>query len=74
MRGQASTVALPTASDSIASVGIAAALKTAIGGLRPIKLPLTSGVSEFRRPQSGVSNVAHKMRGWRLAWDLDDAQ
>src|SRR5262249_19692686 len=28
---------------------------------------LTSGVSEFR-PHSGVSNVAHKMRGWRLAF------
>ena len=35
---------------------------------------LTSGVTEFRRLQSRLSNVAHKMRGWRLAWNLGDAQ
>ena len=34
---------------------------------------LTSGISEFR-PQSGVSNVAHTMCGWRLAWNLGNAQ
>jgi len=34
---------------------------------------LTSGISEFR-PQSGVSNVAHNMCGWRLAWNLGNAQ
>jgi len=34
---------------------------------------LTGGVSELR-PQSGVSNVAHKMCGWGLAWSLGNAQ